>query len=173
MEKNKSSKLKKSHLNNDLDNEFIDIFKEVSIHQGFDHLMSEIFALIYISPEEVTLEDISIKTKYSLASISNKIKFMEELGLINKYTKPGSKKIYLNVERNIFKLSRDNLLNQKNKSLLKVKELMPNLIEKYKQNLSQENKQKLKYIEDYYQQMILSEQLIDNLVKEFDKLIEN
>ncbi|MFW6226225.1 MAG: hypothetical protein ACOC3V_04650, partial [bacterium] len=95
------------------------------------------------------------------------------LGLIVKFTKPGSKKIYLKVERNIFKLSKNNLINQKDKSLTRVKELIPNLIEKYKLiKLDNLKKKKLEIIENYYRQMLLSEKLIDNLIKEFDKLID-
>ena len=156
-----------------IDKEFIEIFKEISLHQGFDHLMSEIYGLIYISNEEISLDEVSKKTGYSLASISNKVKFMENVGLITRFTKPGSRKIYLSVEKNILKLSRDNLINQKTKSLQIAKQSLPNLIEKYKKkSLSKNEKDKLNLIENYYDQLLISEKLIDNIIKDFDKILD-
>lgn len=156
-----------------IDKEFIEIFKEISLHQGFDHLMAEIYGLIYISKEEICLDEVSKKTGFSLASISNKVKFMENVGLITRFTKPGSRKIYLSVEKNILKLSKDNLINQKTKSLQIAKQSLPNLIEKYKKkSLSNENKFKLNLIENYYNQLLISEKLIDKIIKDFDKILD-
>jgi DNA-binding transcriptional regulator GbsR (MarR family) len=165
-------KINKKNIKNNLSKEFIDIFKQISIYQGFDNLMAEIFALVYISTEDLSLEKISEISGYSLASISNKVKFMESLGLIMRFTKPGSRKIYLKTEKNIIKLSKENLINQKAKSLVLAKELIPKLIEKYKYlKLNEKDKIKFKIIEDYYNQILLSEKIIDKLIEDFDKLL--
>jgi len=82
-------------------------FKKMWLGKGFDELSSDILAILLTEPEEVGMDWIAEITGYSLASISNKAKMLNEIGIISKKSKPGTKKIYLYIEKDFFKLFKE------------------------------------------------------------------
>ncbi|MBU4242379.1 MAG: hypothetical protein KKF52_04050, partial [Nanoarchaeota archaeon] len=93
-----------------LEKDIVEYFKKIGAVQGMDELSSTIIGILYSAVKEITMEDIVRKTGYSLASISNKIKFLSDIGLITKKTKPGNKKIYLYMEKDFMKMIHSGLL---------------------------------------------------------------
>ena len=59
-------------------------FKKMWLGKGFDELSSDILAILLTEPEEVGMDWIAEITGYSLASISNKAKLLNEIGIISK-----------------------------------------------------------------------------------------
>ena len=84
-----------------LDEEFIDMYKQMGQMQGADSLLSSIFGILYLEPEEVSMDELAKKTGYSLASISNNIKTLERVGVVKRIKKPGSRKAYFFIEKNL------------------------------------------------------------------------
>ena len=79
----------------ELENDMIEFFQKMGVAHGIDNVMSSIMGICYISPDEIAMEDIAEKTGYSLASISMKVKVLEQIGFIEKRNQPGTKKVYL------------------------------------------------------------------------------
>lgn len=134
-------------------------------------ITTKIVSLLYLQPNEVAMEDISKKTGYSLASISNKMKFLENAGMVERVKKPGSKKVFFYMEKNILKIN----INKFEKIIINyiepAKNSLPELISKYKKKAKTNiDKEKLKIIEDYYNQLIEFEKLINKWRKDLENL---
>ena len=61
----------------ELEKRFIEMYNKIGRVQGMDNLLTSIFALLILEPDDIAMDDLAHKTGYSLASISNKIKLME------------------------------------------------------------------------------------------------
>jgi HTH-type transcriptional regulator, osmoprotectant uptake regulator len=160
---------------NGLENEFISFLENVFKNYGLDSLSSKILGILYLEPTEIALEDIAKITKYSLASVSLKLKFLEKIGLVERIKKPKSKKVYYFFQKDIVKLSENKIKKAYNAEIEPVKKLLPELINKYsKLKLSNVEKEKLNIIKSYHEQVLMTEivylKLIELLKKEKLKL---
>ncbi|MGM5481600.1 MAG: hypothetical protein ACQESE_04280 [Nanobdellota archaeon] len=57
--------------------------------------LQKIFMTIYLAEEPISLKRIAELTNLCLASVSNKAKEMVHAGIIQKYSKPGSRELFL------------------------------------------------------------------------------
>lgn len=134
---------------------------------GFDDLSAKLIATLYLEPHEISMEELAKKTGYCLASISNKMHFLESLGQVHIITKPGSKKKYYVMEKDLFKLMKNKLDAAYTKYVEPVKTNLPILIAKYNgHGHNDEEQKKIQIMKDYYQQMLKMEKLI-NHTKEY------
>lgn len=157
----------------ELEQDFIYFVSKAGATQGLDSFMMKLFAISYISTDDISLDELSKKTGYSLASISNKMKLLESIGLIKKIRKPKSKKIYIKIEKNILKLHRDLLITKEATTIKIAKELLPSIISKHKsKKITKDEKNKLKVIEEYQKQILIVEKVIKKIIKEFDKALK-
>lgn len=157
----------------EIERDFVSVLQKAGMAEGMDPFITKLFAISYISPKDLSLDEIAEKTGYSLASISNKMKILRNIGLIKKIRKPGSKKIYVKVEKNILKMHRDMMILKESTSLKHAKELLPSIIMKYKdKKLSKTDKEKLKNIEKYNKQILISDELIKKIIVLFNKALK-
>ncbi len=154
----------------ELDKDFIEMYQGFGF-TGLDDLLLTIFAKLYIEPEEMAMDDLAKETGYSLASISNKVKVLESMGVIKRIRKPGSKKIFLYTEKDFVKIIKNNLMKKEEYCIKQVKEKVPDLIKKYKNKVrSDREKKKLKILDDYYNQILKFEKIIIIIRKEIEKI---
>jgi len=152
---------------------FIEYMKNAGTAQGMqDDLLLEIFAQLYLEPEEIAMDELAEKTGYSLASISNKVKQMESMGfsamgLLKRVKKPGSKKIYLHMEKDFMDLWKKMLTAKHEAVVKKAKEEMPKIIENAKKEKA--DKEKLEVIKNYYSQILKFENVLNIMLKGFEK----
>ena len=155
----------------DLDKEFIDVYKDTASMFVFGDLPADIVGMLYLEPEGVTMEDISKETGYSPASISNTIKMMENLGIIRRIKKPGTKKIYFYMEKDLAKINIQKLNTIHEKLIHPMKDRLPKIIAKYKNKVKDEkSKKKLKVAENYYKQMLCFEKMTEHWINELEDL---
>lgn len=153
------------------DQRFVGLIQGLGALSGLDQLSSTIFALLYLEPEEISMEELAKKTGYSLASISNKVKVLEPTGFIKKIQKPGSRKIYLYAEKNYFKVFREQLLKMQETKLKMVNETMPEIIRNCKVKISSDkDRKKLRIFEGYYDQCKKFESVVSLMTRELDKV---
>ena len=156
----------------ELDNQIINLFQEMGHGQGMkDSLMMTIFAKIYLSPEPIAMEDLAKETGYSLASVSNKVNMLAPIMHIKKTRKPGSKKIFITMEKNIMDIWKDAMTKKQEFVINNVKEKLPNILKEYKTKAkTQEDKKKIKIMENYYGQILKFETIINKMLMEFNNL---
>ncbi len=146
-------------------NEFIEHMVECSKIHGLDDISSRIMAILYIEPKEISLEEISIKTKYSLSATSTAMKFMERVGAVTRLKKPRSKKAYFYMEKDTLKMFLDFLKKQQEKIVMPTIKKLPNIIKIYEKETENESKEELKIIKNYQKQIIAYEKIIEKTIK--------
>lgn len=154
-----------------IDREFVELYRTSSPMAGHDDLLDNLFATLYIEPEEVAMDDLAKKTGYSLASISNKVKALESIGLVTRRKKPGSKRIFLYAEKDILKVMKNALLSKEKQGMGVLKEKLPEIIKKYRNSRSDKDDKKVKILEDYCRQITKMEELFKKVRKELEKMV--
>jgi len=155
----------------DIDKDFIEMYRGFGTAMGLDNLFITLFAKLYIEPEELAMDELAKETGYSLASVSNKIKMLEAMGIVKRTRKPGSKKIFLYAEKDFLKMTKNHLVKKEENCINFVKAKLPDIIKKYKNKVKTERaKGKLRILENYYNQILKFESLIANIRKEIEKL---
>lgn len=156
---------------NELDKEFIEFYQTIGRLQGIDTPLSTIVAVLYLEPKEISMEDLAKKTGYSLASISNKIKMLEPIGFVKRIRKPGTKKVFLYMDKNFLNIWKKSLIMKQESVINLAKEKIPEIIKKHKgKKLSEEQKNKLKLLENYYNQMKKFEIVVQEMLKKLNEL---
>jgi len=149
--------------------EFIDLMTENCKVDGIDELSSKIIALLYADPNEISLDEIAKRTKYSLSAICTATKLIERIGLIKRIKKPKSRKVYFYIEKDMIMFSLDITRRKYEKVILPTKQKLPLIIKRYKREKSENSKEELKIIENYYKEMLVSE----NIMKKLIQMLEN
>ncbi len=146
--------------------EFIKLMQQNCKVQGLDSLTSKLISILYVEPKELSLNQLSKKTRYSLSAVSTALKLIEQIGLVNKIRKPGSKKVYYYMEKNMMDKMMELAKIKYEKVVLKTKKQLPGIIKKYKkENYS---KKEIKIAEDYYKQILFAEKILKKIIKMFE-----
>ena len=150
---------------------FVGLIKQVSATSGMDDLTTSVFGILYLEPTEVAMDEVAKRTGYSLASISNKIKMLEAAGIVTRVSKPGTKKVFLYAEKDMFKITKNILLRKQKYCINATKEGLPSVINEVKSKIkSQKDKDRLKIIENYQKQVLKSEQLINEMLERVEEI---
>lgn len=150
--------------------DFIEIFNPVGRAVGVDNLTVTIMGILFIEPHEISMEELANKSGYSLASISQKIKTFTPLKIIKKTTHPGSRKVYLYMEKDIFETWKTQIIQTATSKLKIIKDNVPHFLETHRATAkSKSDKEKLKIINTYYYQALEFEKILKNLLIEIEK----
>lgn len=154
-----------------IDRDFIEYYSVAGRALGLGDMPTTVIALLYIEPGPVAMEELSKKTGYSLASISNMMKMLEALGAVKRIKKPGTRKAYFYMEKDILKIYRQKLVIAYENGVKPAMEMLPPIIKKYK-NTSKDGKTAEKYeiVKDYYLQMKQLEKMILHWMEDLDRL---
>ena len=144
--------------------EFIELMYEIQRAKGLDELSSKLIGIMFIEPHEITLNDLSKRTGYSLSAICTAMKFLERVGLIKRFKKPKSRKIYFHMDKDMSSMLTEIVKKfEKNVSMLKSK--IPGIIERYKMEKSKSSKEELKIVENYHKQLLMFEKVMKKMVE--------
>ena len=153
--------------------EFVAFFSRVTRAYGFNDLSSKVTATLYLEPGEIAMEDVAKKTGYSLASVSNTMKILENIGIVQRIKKPGTKRVFFYMEKNIIKLNIQKLRNAHENLTKPVKTDLPPIIKKYRNLVNDEkSKQKLQIIENYHTQVLQFERVLQHWIEELEEMSE-
>ena len=126
-----------------LDQEFVEMYKDIGMRQGLNNpLLTMIFAHIFIEPEDIAMDELARRTGYSLASVSNAIKLLDTMAPIKKVKKPGSKKLYLRVEKDFSKMFRESIEKKEQLMITLIQQKVPEIISKHKHRAKTERQKK-------------------------------
>jgi len=153
----------------DIDSRFLALYQKIGSMQGMNSLFIRIFSILYIEPEEISMDEVAEKTGYSLASISNSIKMLETMGLVRKNRRPGTKKIFLYMEKDFNKLTKQIMIKKQENIISMIKSEIPSIIKESKP-ISEKDKKKLKILENYYKQILGFEKVIKKMIEMMDEI---
>ncbi len=138
---------------------------------GMQELAARVMSLLYLEPGYIAMDEVAKRTGYSLASISTTIKMMEGLGVLQRSRKPGTRKIYLYMEKDLAKLNISKIKVFQDKFVKRADVSMPEFIQKYKQEAKdKESIQRLHIIENYYAQLAEFGKLMNVWLRDLEKL---
>lgn len=158
----------------DIEEQIIDIGHEIFKGYGVDNITAQILSILNFESNEISMEELAQRTGYSLASISLKVKNIEQFWSIKRISKPGSRKTYLYMEKNLLDAFATQIRNGFETELNLAKTKITPLIEEYKENATtQEQKTKLHTYENYLSQINMFEKLICHIYSQINLLKEN
>ena len=139
---------------NPLDKEFFEFFKLFGRAYGLKDLTLHIMAILYMEPEEISMEDISKKTGYSLASISNSMKVLVNGGQVQQIRKPGSKKVFFFMEKDLIKLNISKIYAAYENFVKPGDHILQCILAKYTHVKDEHQKKKIEIIRNYHKQFV-------------------
>ncbi|TGC09529.1 GbsR/MarR family transcriptional regulator [Methanolobus halotolerans] len=158
----------------DIEEKIIDIGHEIFKGYGVDDITAQILSILNFEPNAISMEELAQRTGYSLASISLKVKNIEQFWSIKRISKPGSRKTYLQMEKNLLDAFATQIRNGFETELSLAKTKITPLIEEYKENAAtQEQKTKLHTYENYLSQIDKFEELIRHIYSQINLLKKN
>jgi DNA-binding transcriptional regulator GbsR (MarR family) len=96
---------------------FIEGWGRLGPSWGISKMMAEIYALLYVSPSPLTLEDMSSKLATSRSNSSTNVRQLLDLGVVHKMIVRGERKDYYTAEDDITKVAKLLALAKKRKEL--------------------------------------------------------
>ena len=154
-----------------LEKDFFELFQSIFKAYGLSDLCVKVTSLLYLEPEEVSMEDLVKKTGYSLASISNTMKLLENAGMVQRVRKPKTKKIFFYMEKNLIKINMSKLKVAHDNSIKPAKEYLPQIIAKYKNKVKcEDDKKKLKIVENYLKQVTMFEGVLNKWQEDLTRI---
>ncbi|WP_094227513.1 GbsR/MarR family transcriptional regulator [Methanolobus psychrotolerans] len=147
------------------------VYRGIKSH-GLDELSSKLFATLYSHPDLLTLEELSEKTGYSFSAVSAAMKKLADLHLVEKTKKAGSKKLYFSIQKDMLKLTLDQVKYTNELMVAPAIKKLPGIIERCKKSKSEESEKTLRIIEQYYREMIALDLILTNVVELTDQIQE-
>lgn len=158
----------------DIEEKIIDIGHEIFKGYGVDDITAQILSILNFESNEISMEELAQRTGYSLASISLKIKNIEQFWSIKRIYKPGSRRTYLYMEKNLLDAFAIQIRNGFGTELDIAKTRITPLIEEYRKNATtQEQKTKLHTYENYLSEINKFEELIHYIYYQINYLKKN
>ncbi|MFP4112600.1 MAG: GbsR/MarR family transcriptional regulator [Candidatus Woesearchaeota archaeon] len=152
-----------------IEREFSETFARLGKQFGLNEIATKIAAIIYVTPGDIAMDDIAHKTGYSLASVSNALKFLGNMGIAEKIRKPGSSKIYVSMEKDIIAINIKKLNRIRDNLKTFLEEDTKKIISRYKESKDKETRQKLMIIKRYAEDVSSIGNLIDGWIKDMEK----
>ncbi len=154
-----------------LDDAIISYVKELAKAHKFDNLTSTIIGILFAEPEELTMDELAKRTGYSLASVCNKLKFLEQLNIITRKTKPGTKTIFITMEKDMVKMMRQAISEMQIVNIGITKKTLPRIIEQFKNKVkSNKERGQIRMLEKIYEDALRFERIIQELIKRLNEI---
>ena len=150
--------------------DFVNLMMQNMMIQGFDSISSKIVAELFIEPREISLEELSQKTGYSLSAVSTAMKGLNNFHVVNRIKKPGSRKVFFYLDKNIISAGTQILKTKYEKVLVPSKKALPEILEKYEFGDSENSEEEMEIVRKYYLQVQKTEKIIKNFLDAMDEL---
>lgn len=97
-----------------LKQDFTEGLSQISRFWGFPKGMGAIFAVLYLSPIPIPLDDIVTQTGLTKGAVSTEVRTLARMGLVHRSTKLGDRKDYYEAESDFYKSIRSILKERQN-----------------------------------------------------------
>jgi len=97
-----------------LKQDFTEGLSEISRFWGFPKGMGAIFAVLYLSPIPIPLDDIVTQTGLTKGAVSTEVRTLARMGLVHRSSKLGDRKDYYEAESDFYKSIRSILKERQN-----------------------------------------------------------
>ena len=108
--------------------QFIASWGAFGTHWGINRTMAQIHALLMISPDPLSQEDIMEQLNISRGNVNMNIRDLVDWGLVDRVLKPGERKEFFSAEKDIWKVAMQIAKERKKRELEPVKKLLDDLL---------------------------------------------
>ena len=119
-------------------NDFTQGLSDISRFWGFPKGMGAIFAVLYLSPTALSLDEVVQETGLTKGAISTEIRALARMGLVHRSTKLGDRKDYYTAESDFYAAIRSILKERQNsefdRAIRTVKETLGQMDESWVEN---------------------------------------
>lgn len=150
--------------------DMIQLIVDINKFKGLDELTSRLLGVLFIEPEEVSLEDLAKSTGYSMSGVSTAMKFLVSTEIVTRVKKPKTKRVYFLMKKDMLDNFTDLLLKKSSTIMQMVTEKVPIIIEKYGQDKSEKSRKELQIVENYYKQILLMKKLLEKWNSELEEI---
>ncbi|WP_341228182.1 ArsR family transcriptional regulator [uncultured Arcticibacterium sp.] len=126
---------------------FIHTWGTLATQWGINRTMSQIHALLLLSPKSLNADQIMEDLKISRGNVNMNLRDLMSWGLINKQLLPGERKEYFLAEKDIWKVARQIAKERKRREIEPIIETMDEIKSQLKPD-TDEKKEVLKIIDD-------------------------
>lgn len=114
-----------------LKQDFTEGLSQISRFWGFPKGMGAIFAVLYLSPTPLSLDEVVVQTNLTKGAVSTEIRTLARMGLVHRSSKLGDRKDYYEAESDFYKSIRSILKERQNsefdRALLSVRKALETL----------------------------------------------
>jgi DNA-binding transcriptional regulator GbsR (MarR family) len=139
---------------------FIQEWGVLGSNWGINRAMAQIQAILLLSPESLTTDEIMEGLKMSRGNVNMNVRALMDWGLVFKEFKPGERKEYFYTEKDVWNITKQVAAERRKREILPVKEML-SLIEGVELDKSDEAKEFKKVTDE-----------ISLFINKMDKMVE-
>ncbi len=143
---------------------FIHTWGTLATQWGINRTMSQIHALLLLSPKSLNADEIMEELKISRGNVNMNLRDLMSWGLIYKQLLPGERKEYFIAEKDIWKVARQIARERRRREIEPVLDTMREISNDLKPD-TEEKKEALKIIEDINTVASFANNTVDSLLK--------
>ncbi|AWV97779.1 GbsR/MarR family transcriptional regulator [Arcticibacterium luteifluviistationis] len=143
---------------------FIHTWGTLATQWGINRTMSQIHALLLLSPKSLNADQIMEELKISRGNVNMNLRDLMSWGLINKQLLPGERKEYFLAEKDIWKVARQIAKERKRREVEPIIETMDEIKSQLKPD-TDEKKEVLKIIDDINQVTNFTNNTVQSVLK--------
>lgn len=145
----------------DAKDRFIQAWGALGSQWGINRTMAQVHALLLVSPDSLSTEDIMGMLKISRGNANMNLRALIDWGLVNKEHKTGERRDYFYAEKEIWYIARQVIIERRKRELKPVLKVLAEVKEVEGQRSNQDVKAFLEAVED-----------LENIVFQADKFLE-
>ena len=130
--------------------QFISSWGAFGTHWGINRTMAQIHALLLVSPDPLTQDDIMQELDISRGNTNMNIRELINWGLVERILLPGERKEYFSAEKDIWKWAVKVAMMRKKKEIEPVMDVLNELKEEVKKDKTADGKEFYKTVNDIY-----------------------
>ncbi len=151
---------------------FIHTWGTLATQWGINRTMSQIHALLLLSPKSLNADQIMEDLQISRGNVNMNLRDLMAWGLINKQLLPGERKEYFMAEKDIWKVARQIAKERRRREIEPIIETMSDIKSQLEPD-TLEKKEVLKIIEDISQVTNFAERTVDAVLKSEESWLVN
>ncbi|MCD6496051.1 MAG: winged helix-turn-helix transcriptional regulator [Candidatus Aenigmarchaeota archaeon] len=149
--------------------EYIELIAETGRSMGLGAVSSKIRGILMAEPREVSLDELAGRTGYSLSAVSTSARMLTNMGMVKRIRKPGSRKVFLYMEKDMMKMMQQNMKNVMG-MMATFKARLPDIIKRCKSSGC--TNEEVEIMQRHYRMMLVMESFVEkipDMLKEAEK----
>lgn len=115
---------------------------------GINRAMAQIQALLLLSPESLTTDQIMEELKMSRGNVNMNVRALMDWGLVFKEFKPGERKEFFYTEKDVWKITKQVAQERRKREIMPVKQMLDDMVE-LNLGKSEQEKELMKVSKDF------------------------